>query len=107
MIDVAYLESIGFELQHTGKVSRFYSRNYLIEGSWAHASATHVLWSGEWNWQVEIYGHVSEPNAPQGVVLRHCRLYNPTREEMETALALMRVPDQRVSRDKRGGRVVS
>lgn len=104
MITAADLESLGFSCCHSGSHHRLYARNYLIEGSWAHASATYALWRGEWNWQVEIYGHVPEPNAPQAAV-RHCRLYNPTPEELETALALMRVPGVRVSRDKRGAKV--
>ncbi len=106
MIDAAYLESLGFVPCHSGVNHQFFARNYLIEGSWAHATATHVLWKGEWNWQVEVWGAVPEPNAPQAAV-SHCCLYNPTREEMETALDLMRVPRSRVSRDKRGDRVVS
>jgi hypothetical protein len=102
---VADLESLGFDKTHSAAHCQFYSRHYLLEGGWHYATVDHVLWKGEWNWQVSIWGVVSEPNAPQGAV-RQVRLYNPTREELETAFALMRVPSVRLSRDKRGDKVV-
>jgi hypothetical protein len=35
------------------------------------------------------------------------RLYNPTREELETAFTLMRVPGISVKRDKRGDKIAA
>jgi hypothetical protein len=99
-------QAAGFTLTHSAPHCRFFSRNYLIEGIWCHATASRVLWKGEWNWQVEIWGTVHEPKAPQGAV-RQVRLYNPTARELETALELMGVPRVRVSSDKYGTRVIA